>query len=137
MLSWFFPAKFFFAQKNFPFSKYQKSFGGKKINLAKKIFNLAKKVGPLAFQIFFLNKTFRVLYCRLWDKLDSNLLYCFYELAEMPEDQRKWQEEIDEVLLIDSNTRELNYEKNNVYVVPSCIKWNFLNVLWSNFEPHP
>jgi hypothetical protein len=29
----------------------------------------------------------------------------------MPEDQRKWQEEIDEVLLIDSNTRELNYEK--------------------------
>jgi hypothetical protein len=40
-------------------------------------------------------------------------------------------------LLIDSNTRELNYEKNNVYVVPSCIKWNFLNVLWSNFEPHP
>jgi hypothetical protein len=44
----FFPAKFFFAQKDFPFPKYQKkSFGGKKINLAKKFFNLAKMVARL------------------------------------------------------------------------------------------
>jgi hypothetical protein len=38
MESRFFPAKFIFAQKDFPFPKYQKkSFGGKKINLAKKV----------------------------------------------------------------------------------------------------
>jgi hypothetical protein len=46
----FFPPIFFFAQKDFPFPKYQKSFGGKKINLA-------KKVGPLiktfSSQIFY------------------------------------------------------------------------------------
>ncbi len=46
----FFPPNFFFAQKDFPFPKYQKkSFGGKKINLTKKFFDLAKKVGPLKF----------------------------------------------------------------------------------------
>jgi hypothetical protein len=32
----FFPQNFF-PQKGFPFLKYQKSFGGKKINLAKKV----------------------------------------------------------------------------------------------------
>jgi hypothetical protein len=31
----FFPPKFFFAQKDIPFQNTKKSFGGKKINLAK------------------------------------------------------------------------------------------------------
>jgi hypothetical protein len=38
----FFPPNFFF-HKDFPFPKYQKkSFGGKKINLAKKFFNFKR-----------------------------------------------------------------------------------------------
>jgi hypothetical protein len=42
-----FSRQFCFRSERFPFSKIpKKSFGGKKINLAKKFFNLAKKVGP-------------------------------------------------------------------------------------------
>jgi hypothetical protein len=51
-------------QKDFPFPKYQKkSFGGKKINLAKKFFNLAKEVGPFLSSFFqFLQKRTRILW---------------------------------------------------------------------------
>jgi hypothetical protein len=49
----FFPPKFFLLRKISLFQNTRKSFGGKKINLAKKFFNLAKKVGPfLTLSIF-------------------------------------------------------------------------------------
>jgi hypothetical protein len=43
----FFPPIFFLFRKIFLFQNTKTSFGGKKINLAKKLFNLAKKVGPV------------------------------------------------------------------------------------------
>jgi hypothetical protein len=42
----FFPPNFFLLRKISLFQNTKKSFGGKKINLAKKFFNLAKTVGP-------------------------------------------------------------------------------------------
>jgi hypothetical protein len=41
------PKKFLLKKISFFLNTNKKSFGGKKINLAKKIFNLAKKVGPI------------------------------------------------------------------------------------------
>jgi hypothetical protein len=41
-----FPPNFFLLRKTSLFQNTKKSFGGKKINLAKKFFNLAKKVAP-------------------------------------------------------------------------------------------
>jgi hypothetical protein len=45
----FFPPNFFLLRKISLFQNTKKSFGGKKINLAKKSFNLARKVGPLVY----------------------------------------------------------------------------------------
>jgi cytochrome P450 family 6 len=46
-----------------------------------------------------------------------------YELAKNPDVQRKLQEEIDEVLLTDLNTHELNYEKiTSMKYLAACVR---------------
>jgi hypothetical protein len=47
-----FSRQFFLLRKISLFQNTKKSFGGKKINLAKKFFNLAKKVGPFKISSF-------------------------------------------------------------------------------------
>jgi hypothetical protein len=62
----FFPANFFFCSERFPFSKIlKKSFGGKKINLA-------KKVGPTLQRSFYQKKNQKIIilaHSRICDKL--------------------------------------------------------------------